>query len=169
MERNSGSFGLNGEKSKHLQRIAEDFVKERLIAISYFEVCPLNFMVLLRDHARRTRQHRNPMPKRRGPPARRKRAKKQCKYMCIATRQRLLLRAFQVPSENDISPANAEINAKIALLRTKYTCHADDGSDFCWVSPEDGKHVALGHPHFSMWAAAWVPSSFIVAINPHQC
>ncbi|KAJ7774449.1 hypothetical protein B0H14DRAFT_335142 [Mycena olivaceomarginata] len=61
----------------------------------------------------------------------------------------------KVPSENDISPVNAEINAKIALLRTKYTCHDNDGSDFCWVSPEDGKHVALGHPHFNMWAAAW--------------
>ncbi|KAF8181468.1 hypothetical protein K438DRAFT_1841209 [Mycena galopus ATCC 62051] len=61
----------------------------------------------------------------------------------------------KIPSENDISPANTEINAKIALLRTKYTCHAEDGSDFCWVSPEDGKHVALGHPHFNMWAAAW--------------
>jgi hypothetical protein len=34
MERNSGSMGLNvtsGEKFKILQRIAEDFVKERLI------------------------------------------------------------------------------------------------------------------------------------------
>ncbi|KAF8177513.1 hypothetical protein K438DRAFT_1845453 [Mycena galopus ATCC 62051] len=61
----------------------------------------------------------------------------------------------KVPSENDISPVNAEINAKIALLRTKYTCHDNDGSDFCWPSPEDGKHVALGHPHFNMWAAAW--------------
>ncbi|KAF8130014.1 hypothetical protein K438DRAFT_1999602 [Mycena galopus ATCC 62051] len=61
----------------------------------------------------------------------------------------------KVPSENDISPANAEINAKIALLRAKYTCHTDDGSDYCWVSPEDAKHVALGHPHFNMWAAAW--------------
>ncbi|KAJ7318504.1 hypothetical protein DFH08DRAFT_819783 [Mycena albidolilacea] len=61
----------------------------------------------------------------------------------------------KVPSENDISPVNAEINVKIALLRTKYTCHNNDGSDFCWVSPEDGKHVVLGHPHFNMWAAAW--------------
>ncbi|KAJ7875521.1 hypothetical protein B0H14DRAFT_2715583, partial [Mycena olivaceomarginata] len=50
-------------------------------------------------------------------------------------------------SENDISPVNAEINAKIALLCTKYTCHDNDGSDFCWVSPEDVKHGALGHPH----------------------
>ncbi|KAJ7787662.1 hypothetical protein B0H14DRAFT_2952274 [Mycena olivaceomarginata] len=61
----------------------------------------------------------------------------------------------KVPSENNISPINAEINTKIALLRTKYTCHDNNGSDFCWVSPEDGKHVALGHPHFNMWAAAW--------------
>ncbi|KAF8145955.1 hypothetical protein K438DRAFT_2095868 [Mycena galopus ATCC 62051] len=61
----------------------------------------------------------------------------------------------KVPSENDISPINTEINVKIALLRTKYTCHDNDGSDFCWPSPEDGKHLALGHPHFNMWAAAW--------------
>ncbi|KAJ7872014.1 hypothetical protein B0H14DRAFT_3567327 [Mycena olivaceomarginata] len=65
----------------------------------------------------------------------------------------------KVPSENDISPVNAEINTKIALLRTKYTCHDNDGSDFCWVSPEDGKHVALGHAHFNMWAAAWAHGS----------
>ncbi|KAJ7896654.1 hypothetical protein B0H14DRAFT_2558023 [Mycena olivaceomarginata] len=56
----------------------------------------------------------------------------------------------KVPSENDISPVNAEINTKIALLRTKYTCHNNDGSEFCWVSPEDGKHIALGHPYFNM-------------------
>jgi hypothetical protein len=72
-----------------------------------------------------------------------------------------------VPSENDVSPVNAEINAKIALLRTKYTCHDSDGSDFCWVSPEDGKHIALGHAHFNMWAAAWVPSFLIFVMNPH--
>jgi hypothetical protein len=37
MERNSGSLGLNeinGEKSKHLQGIAEDFIKERLQLIA---------------------------------------------------------------------------------------------------------------------------------------
>ncbi|KAJ7807055.1 hypothetical protein B0H14DRAFT_3765172 [Mycena olivaceomarginata] len=65
----------------------------------------------------------------------------------------------KVPSENDVSPVNAEINAKIALLHTKYTCHDNDGSDFCWVSPEDGKHIALGHAHFNMWAAAWAHGS----------
>ncbi|KAJ7705699.1 hypothetical protein B0H14DRAFT_2647267 [Mycena olivaceomarginata] len=65
----------------------------------------------------------------------------------------------KVPSENDVSPVNAEINAKIALLRTKYTCHDNDGSDFCWVSPKDGKHIALGHAHFNMWAAAWAHGS----------
>ncbi|KAJ7856504.1 hypothetical protein B0H14DRAFT_2752891, partial [Mycena olivaceomarginata] len=27
--------------------------------------------------------------------------------------------------------------------------------DPCWVPPEDGKHVALGHPHSNTWAAAW--------------
>ncbi|KAJ7639649.1 hypothetical protein DFH06DRAFT_1138372 [Mycena polygramma] len=63
---------------------------------------------------------------------------------------------FQIPSENDILPANAEINAKIALLRTKWTCHANDGSDYCWISGEEKEHIALGNPHFNMWAAAWV-------------
>ncbi|KAJ6585988.1 hypothetical protein B0H19DRAFT_1060163 [Mycena capillaripes] len=61
----------------------------------------------------------------------------------------------KIPSENDISPANAEINQKIAALRTKYTCHGNHGSDFCWVSGEEKEHIPLGHPHFNMWAAAW--------------
>ncbi|KAJ7832431.1 hypothetical protein B0H14DRAFT_2592096 [Mycena olivaceomarginata] len=61
----------------------------------------------------------------------------------------------EIPSENDISAPNAEINAKIGLLRTKYTCYADDGSDYCWVSGEEKQHIALGHAHFNLWAAAW--------------
>ncbi|KAJ7315001.1 hypothetical protein DFH08DRAFT_820969 [Mycena albidolilacea] len=63
---------------------------------------------------------------------------------------------YQIPSENDISAPNAEINAKIGLLRTKYTCHADDGSDYCWVSGKEKQNIALGHAHFNLWAAAWV-------------
>ncbi|KAJ7231395.1 hypothetical protein B0H12DRAFT_1239962 [Mycena haematopus] len=61
----------------------------------------------------------------------------------------------KVPSENDISPVNSEINTKIALLRTKHTCHANDGSDHCWVSGEEKEHIPLGNAHFNMWAAAW--------------
>ncbi|KAJ7788577.1 hypothetical protein B0H14DRAFT_3576311 [Mycena olivaceomarginata] len=61
----------------------------------------------------------------------------------------------KIPSENDISAPNAEINTKIGLLRTKYTCHANDGSDYCWVSGEEKQHIALGHAHFNLWAAAW--------------
>ncbi|KAJ7683481.1 hypothetical protein B0H14DRAFT_3907857 [Mycena olivaceomarginata] len=61
----------------------------------------------------------------------------------------------KIPSENDISAPNAEINAKIGLLRTKYTCHANDGSDYCWVSGEEKRHIPLGHVHFNLWAAAW--------------
>ncbi|KAJ7796077.1 hypothetical protein B0H14DRAFT_3495192 [Mycena olivaceomarginata] len=61
----------------------------------------------------------------------------------------------KIPSKNDISAPNIEINAKIGLLRTKYTCHADDGSDYCWVSGEEKQHIALGHAHFNLWAAAW--------------
>jgi hypothetical protein len=63
---------------------------------------------------------------------------------------------IQVPSENDISPANSEINQKIAVLRTKYTCHGNHGSDFCWVSGEEKEHILMGHSHFNMWAATWV-------------
>jgi hypothetical protein len=69
---------------------------------------------------------------------------------------------YQIPSENDISAPNAEINAKIGLLRTKYTCHADDGSNYCWVSGEEKQHIALGHAHFNLWAAAWVQSFFLI-------
>ncbi|KAJ7360773.1 hypothetical protein DFH08DRAFT_800216 [Mycena albidolilacea] len=61
----------------------------------------------------------------------------------------------KISTENDISPINAGINAKIGLLRAKYTCHANDGSDYCWVSGEDKKHIPLGNPHFNLWAAAW--------------
>ncbi|KAJ7871977.1 hypothetical protein B0H14DRAFT_3439190 [Mycena olivaceomarginata] len=61
----------------------------------------------------------------------------------------------KIPSENNISAPNAEINTKIGLLRTKYTCHANDGSDYCWVSGEEKQHIALGHAHFNLWAAAW--------------
>ncbi|KAJ7144628.1 hypothetical protein C8R44DRAFT_846323 [Mycena epipterygia] len=61
----------------------------------------------------------------------------------------------KIPSENDILPANAILNSKIAQLRTKWTCHANDGSDYCWVSGEQKEHIPLGHPHFNMWAAAW--------------
>ncbi|KAJ7767540.1 hypothetical protein B0H14DRAFT_3895066 [Mycena olivaceomarginata] len=61
----------------------------------------------------------------------------------------------KIPSENDISAPNAEINAKIGLLRTKYTCHANDGSNYCWVSGEKKRHIPLGHVHFNLWAAAW--------------
>ncbi|KAJ7751628.1 hypothetical protein B0H16DRAFT_1839965 [Mycena metata] len=59
------------------------------------------------------------------------------------------------PSEKEISPINTDINSKIAVLREKYSCHANDGSDYCWVSPDDQVHVPLGNPHFNMWAAAW--------------
>ncbi|KAJ6457181.1 hypothetical protein C8R47DRAFT_1227514 [Mycena vitilis] len=65
----------------------------------------------------------------------------------------------KIPSENDVLPANADINAKIALLRTKWTCHANDGSDYCWISGEEKEHVHLGNPHFNMWAAAWAHGS----------
>ncbi|KAJ7733146.1 hypothetical protein B0H16DRAFT_1468224 [Mycena metata] len=61
----------------------------------------------------------------------------------------------KVPSEKDITPVNTEINNKIGILRTKYACHANDGSDYCWVSAEENEHVPLGHPHFNMWAAGW--------------
>ncbi|KAF8187232.1 hypothetical protein K438DRAFT_1764868 [Mycena galopus ATCC 62051] len=64
-------------------------------------------------------------------------------------------RKSKVPNENDISPENAEINAKIGLLHAKYICHANDGSDYCWVSGEHKQHIPLGHPHFNMWAAGW--------------
>ncbi|KAF7326738.1 hypothetical protein MVEN_02592700 [Mycena venus] len=60
----------------------------------------------------------------------------------------------KIPSENDILPANAEINNKIAQLRAKWTCHAADGSDYCYVSGDDKEHIPLGNPHFSTWAAA---------------
>ncbi|KAJ7930251.1 hypothetical protein B0H13DRAFT_2534525 [Mycena leptocephala] len=46
----------------------------------------------------------------------------------------------KIPSENDISPINMAINQKIAVLRAKWACNASDGSDFCWVSPEDKEH-----------------------------
>ncbi|KAJ7934349.1 hypothetical protein B0H13DRAFT_2305769 [Mycena leptocephala] len=36
----------------------------------------------------------------------------------------------KILSEKDISPANAEINQKINLLRAKYTCHTSDSSDY---------------------------------------
>ncbi|KAJ7792701.1 hypothetical protein B0H14DRAFT_3562592 [Mycena olivaceomarginata] len=65
-------------------------------------------------------------------------------------------RKSKVPNKNDISPENAEINTKIALLRAKYACHANDGSDYCWVSGEHKQHIPLGHLHFNMWAAGWI-------------
>ncbi|KAJ7857967.1 hypothetical protein B0H14DRAFT_2578134 [Mycena olivaceomarginata] len=61
----------------------------------------------------------------------------------------------KIPSENNISAPNAEINTKIGLLCTKYMCHANDGSDYCWVSGEEKQHIPLGHVHFNLWAAAW--------------
>ncbi|KAJ7734049.1 hypothetical protein B0H14DRAFT_3168707 [Mycena olivaceomarginata] len=45
------------------------------------------------------------------------------------------MKKSKIPSENDISVPNAEINAKIRLLRTKYMCHANNGSDYCWTPP----------------------------------
>ncbi|KAJ7862212.1 hypothetical protein B0H13DRAFT_2282361 [Mycena leptocephala] len=62
----------------------------------------------------------------------------------------------KIPSENDISPINMAINQKIAVLRAKWACNANDGSDYCWVSPEDKEHIPLGHAHFTMWSAASV-------------
>ncbi|KAJ7771332.1 hypothetical protein DFH07DRAFT_768305 [Mycena maculata] len=62
----------------------------------------------------------------------------------------------KIPTENDISPINASVNQKILELRTRYACHANDGSDYCWVSGEAKEHVALGNPHFQMWGAGWV-------------
>ncbi|KAJ7622507.1 hypothetical protein FB45DRAFT_753433, partial [Roridomyces roridus] len=59
------------------------------------------------------------------------------------------------PTEADISPLNAEINQNIAVLRQKYLCHDNDGSDHCWVNPE-GKHIHLNFSHFNKWAACLV-------------
>ncbi|KAJ7756037.1 hypothetical protein DFH07DRAFT_959168 [Mycena maculata] len=61
----------------------------------------------------------------------------------------------KIPTENDISPINAGVNQKILELRTRHACHANDGSDYCWVSGEAKEHVALGNPQFQMWGAGW--------------
>ncbi|KAJ7668085.1 hypothetical protein B0H17DRAFT_1210147 [Mycena rosella] len=61
----------------------------------------------------------------------------------------------KIPSENDVLPGNKVISDKIQLLRAKWTCHANDGSDYCWVSGDMKEHLPLGHAHFNMWAAAW--------------
>ncbi|KAJ7603003.1 hypothetical protein DFH06DRAFT_1350731 [Mycena polygramma] len=55
----------------------------------------------------------------------------------------------KIPSENDILPANAEINAQNRAPAHQRTCHANDGSDYCWISGEEKEHIALGNPHIS--------------------
>ncbi|KAK7026951.1 hypothetical protein R3P38DRAFT_3524472 [Favolaschia claudopus] len=45
----------------------------------------------------------------------------------------------KIPSENDIAPANSEINNKIGELRTKWTCNANDWSDCCWIQYDAAK------------------------------
>jgi hypothetical protein len=62
----------------------------------------------------------------------------------------------QILSENDILPVNVEVNNKIAQLRAKWTCHAADRSDYCYVSRDDKVHIPLGNLHFTTWAAACV-------------
>ncbi|KAJ7255577.1 hypothetical protein C8J57DRAFT_1345236 [Mycena rebaudengoi] len=65
----------------------------------------------------------------------------------------------KIPAENDILPANAIINNYITKLRSKWTCHANDGSDFCWVAGEAKDHLPLTFSHFSLWAAGWANGS----------
>ncbi|KAJ7239323.1 hypothetical protein C8J57DRAFT_1565261 [Mycena rebaudengoi] len=65
----------------------------------------------------------------------------------------------KIPSETDILPANTIINQKIGLLKAKWTCHANDGSDYCWISGEAKDHLRLTHAHFLTWAAAWANDS----------
>ncbi|KAJ7495341.1 hypothetical protein FB451DRAFT_1387378 [Mycena latifolia] len=60
----------------------------------------------------------------------------------------------KVLNENNILPANAEINRQIAHLRTKWACSANDSSEHCWISSEEKDHIPLAHTHFNMWAAA---------------
>ncbi|KAJ6552415.1 hypothetical protein DFH09DRAFT_1085900 [Mycena vulgaris] len=61
----------------------------------------------------------------------------------------------KIPTENDILPGNKATNDQIAILRTRWTCPtATCKSDFCWISGEEKTHIALGNPHFRMWAAA---------------
>ncbi|KAJ6545824.1 hypothetical protein DFH09DRAFT_1508674 [Mycena vulgaris] len=59
----------------------------------------------------------------------------------------------KIPTENDILPANKAINDQIAILRNKWTCHTNHGSDYCWISGEEKEHIPLGNPHFNAWAA----------------
>ncbi|KAJ7800603.1 hypothetical protein B0H13DRAFT_1932559 [Mycena leptocephala] len=54
----------------------------------------------------------------------------------------------KVPSENDISPANADINNKIVQLRSRYTCNANDGSDYCWAEGSCDKETPPNHHIF---------------------
>ncbi|KAJ7861087.1 hypothetical protein B0H14DRAFT_3619924 [Mycena olivaceomarginata] len=54
-------------------------------------------------------------------------------------------------SEDKVAPKSDVEEEKTTSKKNQ----ARKASDFCWVSPEDGKHIALGHPHFNMWAAAW--------------
>ncbi|KAJ7269013.1 hypothetical protein C8J57DRAFT_1227768 [Mycena rebaudengoi] len=45
----------------------------------------------------------------------------------------------------------AIINLKIGLQKAKWTCHTNDGSDYCWVSDNAKDHLHLTHAHFSTW------------------
>ncbi|KAF7331251.1 hypothetical protein MKEN_00002200 [Mycena kentingensis (nom. inval.)] len=59
------------------------------------------------------------------------------------------------PNKGDLNPANKPVAEKIGKLQLRYKCMARDGSEWCFVDPETGKHVRLTWEHLDTWAVAW--------------
>ncbi|KAG6834674.1 hypothetical protein H0H93_008104 [Arthromyces matolae] len=47
-----------------------------------------------------------------------------------------------------------DVIAKTKLLRERWQCSVNDGSDHCYFTPDEPKHVPLSHSHFRVWAQA---------------
>ncbi|KAJ7164536.1 hypothetical protein C8R46DRAFT_901290 [Mycena filopes] len=74
----------------------------------------------------------------------------------------------EVPKERDILPANAAVNAKIAVLRERHLCPTPNGpcgSEHCFVHPDDRNHFPLSHAMFESWAAACLKGDQFATID----